>query len=316
MLKKIAKRRNTVGGAVDVESAYRREREPLRLAAAVEKSSEHPLAAAIVEGAEGRGLDLPDAGQFQAIPGHGVEATVEKRHVLLGNLKLMRDRGLSPGGLEGQAAGLADDGKTPMYVAIDGQGAGIVAVADTVKEDSRAAIQALKQMGLEVVMITGDNERTAKAIARQVGVERVMAEVLPQDKAFNVQKLQIEGKQVAMIGDGINDAPALAQADVGMAIGTGTDVAIEASDITLIKGSLRGVVLAIQISRTTMRNVYQNLVGAFIYNSLGIPVALGALYPLVGMLLSPLMAAAAMSFSSVTVIANANRLKRFRPQGG
>jgi Cu+-exporting ATPase len=291
------------------------EAEVLRMAAAVEKSSEHPLAAAIVEGAQGRGLDLPDAGQFQAIPGHGVEATVEKRQVLLGNLKLMRDRGLSPGGLEGQAARLADDGKTPMYVAIDGQAAGIVAVADTVKEDSRAAIQALKRMGLEVVMITGDNERTAKAIAQQVGVERVMAEVLPQDKAFNVQKLQLEGKKVAMIGDGINDAPALAQADVGMAIGTGTDVAIEASDITLIKGSLRGVVLAIQISRTTVRNVYQNLVGAFIYNALGIPVALGALYPLTGMLLSPLMAAVAMSFSSVTVIANANRLKRFRPQG-
>jgi Cu+-exporting ATPase len=200
-------------------------------------------------------------------------------------------------------------------VAIDGRAAGIVAVADTVKEDSRAAIQILQDMGLEVVMITGDNERTAKAIARRVGIERVMAEVLPRDKAFHVQKLQLEGKKVAMVGDGINDAPALAQADVGLAIGTGTDVAIEASDITLITGSLRGVVLAIQISRATMRNVYQNLFGAFIYNALGIPVALGALYPLVGMLLSPLMAAAAMSFSSVTVIANANRLKRFRPKG-
>jgi P-type Cu+ transporter len=291
------------------------EADVLRLAAAVEKSSEHPLAAAIVDGGQSRGLDLPDADQFQAIPGHGVEATVEKRQVLLGNRKLMRDRDIPLDGLEQQATRLADDGKTPMYVAIDGHAAGIVAVADTVKEDSKVAIQALKQLGLEVVMITGDNERTANAIARQVGVERVMAEVLPQAKVFHVQKLQLEGKQVAMVGDGINDAPALAQADVGLAIGTGTDVAIEASDITLIKGSLRGVVLAMQISRATMHNVYQNLVGAFIYNSLGIPVALGALYPLVGMLLSPLMAAAAMSFSSVTVIANANRLKRFRPQG-
>jgi P-type Cu+ transporter len=291
------------------------EAEVLSPAASVEKSSEHPLAAAIVEGAQTRGLNLPKAEHFQAIPGHGVEAIVEGHKVLLGNLKLMRDRGIALNGLELQAARLADEGKTPMYVAIDGKTVGIVAVADTVKEDSMVAIQALNQMGLEVVMITGDNQRTAKAIARQVGIERVMAEVLPQEKAFHVQKLQLEGKKVAMVGDGINDAPALAQADVGMAIGTGTDVAIEASDITLIKGSLRGVVLAIQISRATMQNVYQNLLGAFIYNALGIPVALGALYPLVGMLLSPLMAAAAMSFSSVTVITNANRLKRFLPKG-
>jgi len=251
-----------------------------------------------------------------AIPGHGVEATVEGRQVLLGNRKLMQDRKVPLDGLEPQAVALADDGKTPMYVAIDGRVAGLAAVADTLKDDSPAAIQTLRAMGLEVVMITGDTERTAKAIGRRVGIERVMAEVLPQEKAFHVQKLQLEGKRVAMVGDGINDAPALAQADVGLAIGTGTDVAIEASDITLIKGSLRGVVLAIQISRATMRNVYQNLFGAFIYNALGIPVALGALYPLLGMLLSPLMAAAAMSFSSVTVITNANRLKRFRPKGG
>jgi len=280
----------------------------------VEKSSEHPLAAAIVEGAQGRGLTLSDAESFNAIPGHGIEARIEGRTLLLGNLKLMRDRKVPLDGLEAQASKLADDGKTPMYVAIDGKPAGIVAVADTVKEDSKEAIRTLKGMALEVVMITGDNERTARAIARQVGVDRVLAEVLPQDKAHNVQKLQLEGKKVGMVGDGINDAPALAQADVGFAIGTGTDVAIAASDITLIKGSLRGVVLAIQISRATMRNVYQNLFGAFIYNTLGLPIALGVLYPFLGLLLSPLLAAIAMSFSSVTVIANANRLKRWEPR--
>ena len=289
-----------------------KEEELLRLAGGVEKSSEHPLAAAIVEGARGRGLELPDAEGFNAIPGHGIEARIEGRALLLGNLKFMRDRKIPLDGLDARALQLADGGKTPMFVAIDGKPAGIVAVADTVKEDSKEAIRALRGMGLEVVMITGDNERTAKAIARQVGIERVLAEVLPQDKAFNVQKLQLEGKQVAMVGDGINDAPALAQADVGFAIGTGTDVAIAASDITLIKGSLRGVVTAIRISQATMRNVYQNLVGAFIYNVLGLPIALGILYPVLGILLSPLLAAVAMSFSSVTVIANANRLKRWR----
>jgi len=291
-----------------------KEEELLRLAGGVEKSSEHPLAAAIVEGAKGRGFTLPDAEGFNAIPGHGIEARVEGRALLLGNLKFMRDRKIPLDGLDARALELADGGKTPMFVAIDGKPAGIVAVADTVKEDSKEAIRALRGMGLEVVMITGDNERTAKAIARQVGIERVLAEVLPQDKAFNVQKLQLEGKQVAMVGDGINDAPALAQADVGFAIGTGTDVAIAASDITLIKGSLRGVVTAIRISQATMRNVYQNLVGAFIYNVLGLPIALGILYPVLGILLSPLLAAIAMSFSSVTVIANANRLKRWKPR--
>jgi len=285
----------------------------LRLAGGVEKSSEHPLAAAVVQGARARGLDLPDPATFTAIPGQGIEATVEGRSVLLGNRKLMSDRKVEPGELEGRARRLAEDGKTAMYVSIDGRAAGIVAVADTVKEDSRAAIESLTRMGLEVVMMTGDNERTGRAIARQVGIERVLAEVLPQDKARNVQKLQLEGKRVAMVGDGINDAPALAQADVGFAIGTGTDVAIAASDITLIKGSLRGVVTAIQISRATMRNVYQNLTGAFIYNVLGLPVALGVVYPFVGLLLSPLLAALAMSFSSVTVIGNANRLKLWRP---
>ena len=290
-----------------------REDELLRLTASVEKSSEHPLAAAIVDGADSRKLQLPDVEGFNAIPGHGIEARVEGHALLVGNVKLMRDRQIGLGDMEARATRLADEGKTPMYVAIDGTAAGIVAVADTVKEDSKSAIAALRRIGLEVVMITGDNERTAKAIARQVGVDRVLAEVLPQDKAINVQKLQLEGKRVGMVGDGINDAPALAQADVGFAIGTGTDVAIAASDITLIKGSLRGVVMAIEISKATMRNVYQNLFGAFFYNVLGLPIALGILYPFLGILLSPLLAALAMSFSSLTVVGNANRLKRWRP---
>ncbi len=286
----------------------------LRLVAAVERSSEHPLAEAIVEGAKVRNLVLADPSAFDAVPGHGVLATVEGHRLAVGNLKLMQRETITLGDLESRAAALADDGKTPMYVAIDGQAAGIVAVADIVKEDSAAAIAALHRMGVEVVMITGDNRRTAEAIARQVGVDRVLAEVLPEDKAHNVHLLQAEGKKVAMVGDGINDAPALAQADVGMAIGTGTDVAIEASDITLIKGSLGGVVTAIEVSRATMRNIKQNLVGAFFYNVLGIPVAMGMLFPFFGILLSPLLAGAAMAFSSVTVVSNANRLRAFKPR--
>ncbi len=285
----------------------------LRLAAAVERNSEHPLASAIVAGARAQGLELPDVANFNAIPGHGVEADVEGRHVLLGNARLMANRDILLGRLEAEVRRLADDGKTPMVVAVDGTAAGIIAVADTVKEDSAAAIAALKRLGLEVVMITGDNRRTAEAIGRQVGVDRVLAEVLPQDKAHEVHKLQLEGKKVGMVGDGINDAPALAQADIGFAIGTGTDVAIEAADITLIGGSLKGVVTAIEISRATMRNVYQNLFGAFIYNTLGIPVAMGLLYPIFGVLLSPLIAAAAMAASSVTVVTNANRLRSWKP---
>ncbi len=289
------------------------EAELLRLAASVEKSSEHPLAQAIVDGARARQLELVDATEFEAIPGHGVSAGVEGHRLTLGNLKLMRQIGASLDGLETQAQALADDGKTPMYVAVDGQAAGIVAVADTVKEDSREAIARLKRLGLEVVMITGDNQRTAHAIARQVGIERTLAEVLPEDKARNVQMLQQEGKIVAMVGDGINDAPALAQADVGLAIGTGTDVAIEASDITLIKGSLTGVAVAIELSKATMRNIKQNLFGSFAYNTLGIPVAAGVLYPFFGILLSPIIASAAMALSSVTVVGNALRLRGFKP---
>jgi Cu+-exporting ATPase len=223
------------------------------------------------------------------------------------------------------AARLADEGKTPMFVAFDGQPAGIIAVADTIKEDSRAAIRLLQQMQIEVVMMTGDNERTANAIARQVGIERVLADVLPEEKARQVELLQAEGdsrkdlnqkraRLVGMVGDGINDAPALAQADIGFAIGTGTDVAIEAADVTLVGGSLRGVVTAIEVSRATLTNIKQNLFGAFIYNVLGIPIAAGVLYPVFGILLSPIIAGAAMAASSITVVTNANRLRFFEPQ--
>jgi len=288
--------------------------EMLRFAASVEKVSEHPLAQAIVEGAQARKLDLLDAQDFEAIPGHGVSAQVAGRGVLIGNLKLMNRENIALGTLEEQSKLLAEDGKTPMFIALDGKAAGIIAVADTVKEDSAEAISALQALGIEVVMITGDNRRTAEAIARKVGISRVLAEVLPEDKANNVHLLQAEGKKVAMVGDGINDAPALAQADVGLAIGTGTDVAIEASDITLIKGSLKGVVTAIEVSRATMTNIYQNLVGAFFYNALGVPVAMGILFPFFGLLLNPLIAGAAMAFSSVTVVGNANRLRGFKPK--
>ena len=290
------------------------EDEVLRLAASVERTSEHPLAGAMLEGAKAQKLALAEIANFKAIPGHGVVADVEGHHVLLGNGKLMEISAVSPGRLAAESQRLADDGKTPMYLAVDGQAAGIVAVADTVKEESVAAIAALKRLGLQVVMLTGDNRRTADAIGRQVGVDRVIAEVLPQDKAHEVQKLQLEGKKVGMVGDGINDAPALTQADVGLAIGTGTDVAIEAADITLISGSLGGVVTAIAISKATMRNVRQNLFGAFIYNGLGLPVAMGLLYPFTGILLSPLIAAAAMAASSVTVVTNANRLRNWHPK--
>ncbi len=305
----------TVGkpALTDVLAAELEEGDLLRFAAAVERGSEHPLAEAIVQGARDRGLEICDATSFRAIPGSGVEAAVEGRNVLLGNLRFMRERGVDVGGLDDEAAAFAELGKTPMYVAVDGHPAGLIACADTVKEDSRRAIANLRDLGIEVAMITGDNRRTAEAIAREVGVDRVLAEVLPQDKAHEVRKLQLEGKTVAMVGDGINDAPALAQADVGIAIGTGTDVAMEASDVTLISGSLRGVSTAIGISRATMRNVYQNLFGAFVYNAAGLPVAAGLLYPFFGILLSPLLAAAAMAFSSVTVVTNANRLRGFRP---
>jgi Cu+-exporting ATPase len=238
---------------------------------------------------------------------------VDGHAVLLGNAKLMQESEIALGELVETAETLASQGKTPMFVAVDGEPAGVIAVADTLKEHSAEAVSALHRLGVEVAMITGDNRRTAAAIARQMGIDRVLAEVLPDQKAEEVKKLQVEGRVVAMVGDGINDAPALAQADVGIAIGTGTDVAMEASDITLIRGDLRGVVTAIELSKRTLRTIKQNLFWAFVYNVLGIPIAAGVLYPFFGMLLDPMVASAAMALSSVSVVTNSLRLRRFRP---
>ncbi|MBM2826536.1 MAG: copper-translocating P-type ATPase [Dehalococcoidia bacterium] len=284
----------------------------LRLVASAERVSEHPLGQAIVEGARERGLELAEPADFQSITGKGISVVVDAREVLVGNIRLLDEAGIDTQEMDSIAQELAGQGKTPMFVAVDGVAAGLVAVADTVKEDSATAVAALLELGLEVVMITGDNRRTAEAIARQVGIGRVLAEVLPEDKALEVKRLQAEGKLVGMVGDGINDAPALAQADVGFAIGTGTDVAMEASDITLISGHLQGVVTAISLSRSTMKNIRQNLVFAFAYNSLGIPLAAGILYPFLGILLSPMVAAAAMALSSLSVVTNANRLRAYK----
>jgi Cu+-exporting ATPase len=284
----------------------------LRYAASAERDSEHPLGEAIVKKANKQGLHLENVDKFEAIPGHGIEGKVAGKTLLLGNLKLMRDRKIALDGLENDAEHLAEEGKTPMFVAIDGRAAGIIAVADTLKENSKEAVEALHGLGLEVAMITGDNRRTTEAIARQVGIDRVLAEVRPQEKAEEVKRLQGERKLVAMVGDGINDAPALAQADVGIAIGTGTDVAIEASDITLISGDLRGIVTSIALSKRTMRTMKQNFFWAFIYNTILIPVAAGILYPVAGILMSPILAGAAMAFSSVSVVSNSLRLRTFR----
>lgn len=289
------------------------ENEILRLAASVEQLSEHPLGEAVVNSAKERGIKIFQANQFKAIPGHGAEAQVNGAEILIGNVKLMRERGIAIDPVNDAMIDLADDGKTPMIVSLDHNPIGIIAVADPIKADSVNAIGDMQKMGLEIVMITGDNKRTAEAVARKVGIDRVLAEVLPEEKAHQIKKLQAEEKQVAMVGDGINDAPALAQADIGIAIGTGTDVAIEASDITLIKGNLANVPMAIQLSRAVMRNIKQNLFGSFIYNTLGIPVAAGALYPFFGILLNPMVAAAAMAASSVTVVSNALRLRHFKP---
>ena len=291
-----------------------REDELLALIASAERDSEHPLATAIVVGAEDRGLDVARASSFESITGQGVRAEVDGRTVLVGNARLLEAAGVDPSALTADRDRLAGDGKTPMLAAIDGRVAGVVGVADTIKDGSIAAIADLAARGIDVVMMTGDNRLTAAAIARQVGIGRVVAEVLPEHKAREVRRLQAEGRVVGMVGDGINDAPALAQADVGSAIGTGTDVAIEASDITLISGNLGGLVTAIDLSRATMRNIRQNLGFAFGYNVIGIPLAAGVLYPAFGLLLSPMIAALAMALSSLSVVVNSSRLRGFTPK--
>jgi Cu+-exporting ATPase len=290
------------------------EAELLRLVASAEQPSEHPLAAAIVAGARDRGSALVDPTEFDSVTGKGVRALVDGHELLVGNARLLEDAGIQIRDLAAAADRLSALGKTPMLVAIDGAPAGVVAVADTLKKESATAIAALQRLGIDVVIMTGDNRRTAAAIARQVGIRRVLAEVLPEHKATEVRRLQREGRLVGMVGDGINDAPALAQADVGSAIGTGTDVAIESSDITLVSGALGGLVTAVTLSRATMRNIRQNLFLAFVYNTVGIPVAAGALYPFFGIRLSPIIAAAAMALSSLSVVTNANRLHRWHPR--
>jgi Cu+-exporting ATPase len=302
--------------------------EVLRLAASAEHSSEHPLGEAVVKAALEKKLELSPSSDFNAIPGQGVEALVESKKLFLGNLKFMKERGLSLNGLESKAAEFLEAGKTAMFLGLDTQVAGIIVLADTLKPGTREALQALQKMGIETAMLTGDNRRTAEAIAREAGIDRVLAEVLPEYKAGEVKKLQEEGKLVAMVGDGINDAPALAQADIGIAIGTGTDVAMETGDITLISGDLMGVVTAISLSKRTMRTIKQNLFWAFAYNTALIPVAAGVLYLAFGKtgvpsglhfilgeygFLNPMLAAAAMAASSITVVSNSLRLRRFKP---
>ncbi len=285
----------------------------LQIAASAEKGSEHPLGEAIVRGATNENLELLRVEAFKAIPGQGITVQIDGSKILLGNRKLMAEQNIDLDLLTADSDRLAEEGKTPMYIAIDGHLAGIIAVADVLKQSSARAIQKLHDMGIEVAMITGDNRKTAEAIARQVGIDRVLAEVLPQDKATEVKKLQEQGRKVAMVGDGINDSPALAQADIGIAIGSGTDVAMESADIVLMRSDLMEVPTAIQLSKSTIRNIKQNLFWAFGYNVLGIPVAAGVLYLFGGPTLNPIFAAAAMSMSSVSVLTNALRLKSFKP---
>ena len=288
------------------------EDELLSIAASAEKTSEHPLGEAIVRVGEEKDLELKDVEQFLAIPGHGIEVVIENKNVLLGNKKLMTDKDIEIT-LQNESDKLAIEGKTPMYIAIDGELAGIIAVADVVKESSKDAVDALHNMGIEVAMITGDNKRTAEAIAKQVGIDMTLAEVLPKDKANEIKKFQKQGKKIAMVGDGINDAPALAQADIGIAIGSGTDVAMESADIVLMKSDLRDVVTAIQLSKKTIANIKLSLFWALGYNSLGIPIAAGVLYLLGGPLLNPMIGAVAMAMSSVSVVSNSLRLRKFKP---
>lgn len=284
----------------------------LQWSASIEAGSEHPLAEAIVTAAKEKKLAMLNAQQFVAVTGKGVKATIEDKQVLLGNQKLMDDFHIDVGTLKNKIKELTKAAQTPMYLAVENKIAGIIAVADPIKEDSKAAVKRLQELGLKVVMITGDNQATAEAIAKQAGITQIIAEVLPQDKSQKVAELQSEGEIVGMVGDGINDAPALAQADVGFAIGTGTDIAIESADVTLMRGSLTSVADAIAISQNTIHNIKQNLFGAFIYNVIGIPIAAGILYPFFGILLNPIIAGAAMAFSSVTVVSNANRLRWFK----
>jgi Cu+-exporting ATPase len=289
------------------------ERELLRLAASAESASEHPLAGAVVRAAQATGVRVIPPASFSSTPGQGVRATVDGKAVLVGSLPWLDAEGIDQKSMRQAAQEVSGAGGTPVCVAVDGAAAGVLAVADEVKETAPEAIRRLVDMGLAVILLTGDNRRTAEAVAARVGIPRVISEVLPDRKAEEVMRLQSEGRVVAMVGDGINDAPALAQADVGMAIGTGTDVAVEAGDLVLMGGDLRGVASAISLSRATLRNIRQNLFWAFAYNVVLIPVAAGALYPAFGVLLSPVYAAAAMGLSSVTVVANALRLRRFRP---
>jgi Cu+-exporting ATPase len=284
----------------------------LQITASAERGSEHPLGQAIVRGAEDAGAELLAMEHFDSLTGRGIEAQIGGRTVLAGNRKLMEERGIPLAALEESSDRLAGEGKTPIYVALDGGLSGIVAVADVVKQSSRAAIKELHKMGIEVAMITGDNKKTAAAIAKQVGIDHVLAEVLPQDKSNEVKKLQAQGHKVAMVGDGINDAPALAQADIGIAIGSGTDMAMESADIVLMRSDLMDVPTGILLSKRTIRNIKQNLFWAFAYNVVGIPVAAGVLSLFGGPLLNPIFAAAAMSLSSVSVLTNALRLKRFK----
>lgn len=284
----------------------------LQIAASVENSSEHPLGEAIVDAAKAEGLSLEEPESFQSITGHGIEALWNGEEVLIGNEKLMQQRSISTSRIDSRIAELAKEGKTPMLVAINGEAAGVIAVADTLKADVKQSVQALQKIGIEVLMLTGDHKDTAAAIAREAGIDDFIAEVLPEHKAETIKTLQAEGKIVAMVGDGINDAPALAQADVGMAIGTGTDVAIETANITLMKGDIAKVVTAVRLSRTTMRMIYQNLGWAFGYNVVLIPVAAGVLFPVFGILLNPMLAGLAMALSSVSVVLNTLRLRKFK----
>ncbi|MCB1522413.1 MAG: HAD-IC family P-type ATPase, partial [Hyphomicrobiaceae bacterium] len=285
------------------------EAEILRLAASLERGSEHPLAEAIVRGAEERGVVLAAAEDFEAVTGKGVKGVIDGRSVALGNAKLVADLGLDAGGAAATADSRRDAGETVMFVIVDGAIAGLISVADPVKETTPAALKALHDLGFRIIMATGDNARTAQAVAGRLGIDEIRADVLPQDKARIIKELQAQGRKVAMAGDGVNDAPALAQADVGIAMGTGADVAIESAGFTLVKGNLDGIVRARRLSRATMRNIRQNLFFALVYNAAGVPVAAGVLYPFLGILISPMFAAFAMSASSISVVLNALRLR-------